>query len=91
MASAASAGAGRLYAQSGARLTDSRQHGLPGLLAMTVAQQADVGRVPAAARPSGTVLDQLRVDGSFTFRSESPYDTQTVSRCMSRGGYRFDR
>jgi hypothetical protein len=36
------------------------------------------------------MLDQLRVDGSFTFRAESVNDTQTVKQCMSRVGYRFD-
>ena len=80
----------RLYARNGARLTDSDGSGLPGLLALTVAQQRTWDAFRRCA-PPGTVLDQLRVDGSFTFRSESTYDTQTVSRCMSRVGYRFDR
>lgn len=80
----------RLYARNGARLTDSDGSGLTGLLALTVAQQRTWDAFRRCA-PPGTVLDQLRVDGSFTFRSESTYDTQTVSRCMSRVGYRFDR
>jgi hypothetical protein len=40
--------------------------------------------------PSGAVLDQLRVDGSFTYRTESIHDTQTIKRCMSQVGYQFD-
>ena len=63
--------------------------GLRALLTLTVAQQRTWETFRRCA-PSGTLLDQLRVDGSFTYRSESVHDTQTITRCMSQVGYRFD-
>jgi len=39
---------------------------------------------------SGAMLDQLRVDGSFTFQSATQADARTTKDCMSRIGYRFD-
>jgi hypothetical protein len=58
-------------------------------LTLTVAQRGTWDAFRRCA-PSGATLDQLRVDGSFTFRTESVHDAQTVQRCMSRAGYRFD-
>jgi hypothetical protein len=83
----------RLYARSSARLSDAGgtgpTGGLRALLTVTVAQRRtwDAFRRCAA---SGAILDQLRVDGSFTFRTESVYDAQTLKQCMSLVGYRFD-
>lgn len=83
----------RLYARSSARLTDAGgpgpTGGLRALLTVTVAQRRTWDGFRRCA-PSGAILDQLRVDGSFTFRTESVYDAQMVKHCMSRAGYRFD-
>jgi hypothetical protein len=39
---------------------------------------------------NGTMIDQLRVDGSFTFQSNTQSDARTTKDCMTRLGYRFD-
>jgi hypothetical protein len=82
----------RLYARSNGRLSDAgggRLSRVRGLLTLTAAQRRtwDAFRQCASA---GTNLDQLRPDGSFTFRTESVSDAQTLKRCMSGVGYRFD-
>ena len=82
----------RLYARSTARLSDADgtvPRDLRAMLTLTVAQRGTWDAFRRCA-PSGTILDQLRVDGSFTFRTESVHDAQTVRQCMSRVGYRFD-
>lgn len=38
----------------------------------------------------GSMIDQLRVDGSFTFQSNTQSDARTTRHCMMRMGYRFD-
>jgi hypothetical protein len=40
--------------------------------------------------PSGAILEPVRVDGSFTFRTESVYGAQTTKGCMAHLGYHFD-
>jgi hypothetical protein len=63
--------------------------GARALLTLSVAQ----GRTWEAFQrcaPSGAILEQLRVDGSFTFRTESIHDTYTMKHCMSQVGYTFD-
>ena len=82
----------RLYARSSARLSDAGGTGPSGLRAMLTLTVAQRGTWDAFRRcaPSGAILDQLRVDGSFTFRTESVHDAQTVQQCMSQVGYRFD-
>ena len=82
----------RLYARSTAWLSDvggAGRRNFRTLLSLSVPQQRTWEAFRRCA-PSGAVLDQLRVDGSFTFRTESVHDTQTIKRCMSRVGYRFD-
>lgn len=37
----------------------------------------------------GAMIDQLRVDGSFTFQSTTQSDARTIKDCMTRIGYRF--
>jgi hypothetical protein len=37
----------------------------------------------------GAMIDQLRVDGSFTFQSTTQSDARTTKDCMTRIGYRF--
>ena len=60
------------------------------MLTLTVAQRGTWDAFRRCA-PSGTILDELRVDGSFTFRTESVHDAQTVQAVhVPRGGYRFD-
>ena len=63
--------------------------GLRALLTLSVPQQRTWEAFRRCA-PSGAILDQLRVDGSFTFRTESVHDTQTMKYCMTEVGYRFD-
>jgi hypothetical protein len=36
------------------------------------------------------LLDQLRLDGSFTFQATLQSDVHTIKRCMTQMGYRFD-
>jgi hypothetical protein len=81
----------RLYARSTARLSDvgGVPSGLRTILTLTVAQQCTWDAFRRCA-PAGAILEQLRVDGSFTFRTESVSDSQTIKQCMSRVGYRFD-
>ena len=38
----------------------------------------------------GATIDQLRIDGSFTFQSTTQNDARTIKDCMTRLGYRFD-
>jgi hypothetical protein len=38
----------------------------------------------------GAMIDQLRVDGSFTFQANSQSDARTTKECMTRIGYRFE-
>lgn len=66
-----------------------RSRGLRGLLALSPAQERTWDAFHRCA-PSGAVLDQRRIEGSFTFRTVSVADTQTIRRCMGRAGYRFD-
>jgi len=35
------------------------------------------------------MLDELRVDGSFTFQSTLQSDVRTIKDCMTQAGYRF--
>jgi hypothetical protein len=73
-------------------MSDAGGTGLSGirtLLTLTVAQARTWDAFRRCA-PSGAILDQVRVDGSFTFRTESVHDTQTIKHCMSQVGYRFD-
>jgi hypothetical protein len=63
--------------------------GLRTILTLTVAQHRTWDAFRRCA-PAGAILEQLRVDGSFTFRTESVSDSQTIKQCMSRVGYRFD-
>jgi len=36
------------------------------------------------------LIDQLRVDGSFTFQATLQSDVRAIKTCMTRIGYRFD-
>jgi hypothetical protein len=38
---------------------------------------------------NGAMLDELRVDGSFTFQATRQSDVRTIKDCMTRAGYRF--
>jgi hypothetical protein len=40
--------------------------------------------------PNGALLDELRVDGSFTFQATLQSDVRAIKTCMTRIGYRFD-
>jgi hypothetical protein len=40
--------------------------------------------------PNGAFLDQLRVDGSFTFQATLQSDVHAIKTCMTRVGYRFE-
>jgi hypothetical protein len=40
--------------------------------------------------PNGASLDQLRVNGSFTFQATLQSDVRAIKSCMTRLGYRFD-
>jgi hypothetical protein len=44
----------------------------------------------AQCATSGAMLDQLRIDGSFTFQSNTQSDARAIKDCMTRTGYRFD-
>lgn len=82
----------RLYARSSARMTDAapaRPSRWRALLTQPIAQQRTWDTFKRCA-PSGAILEQLRVDGSFTFRTESVYEARTTKTCMARLGYRFD-
>ncbi len=36
------------------------------------------------------MIDQLRVNGSFTFQATMLSDVRAIKSCMTRMGYRFD-
>ena len=38
---------------------------------------------------NGAMLDELRVDESFTFQATRQSDVRTIKDCMTRAGYRF--
>jgi hypothetical protein len=40
---------------------------------------------------SGALIDQLRVDGSFTFQAPTQADARDLETCMMRLGYGFER
>ncbi len=40
--------------------------------------------------PNGALIDELRVDGSFTFQATLQSDVRAIKTCMTRIGYRFD-
>src|SRR6266540_1707058 len=61
--------------------------GAPGL---TLAQARTLDSFHQCAT-RGAVIDQLRVDGSFTFEATNGADVNTIQNCMTRIGYRFDR
>jgi len=56
---------------------------------MTPAQERTWDTFRACA-PNGALIDQLRVDGSFTFQATLQSDVHAIKTCMTRIGYRFD-
>jgi len=82
----------RLYARSRARMTaatPSRASRWRAVLTRSIAQPRTWETFRRGA-PSGAILEQPRVDGSFTFRTESVYEAQTTKASMAHLGYRFD-
>jgi len=56
---------------------------------LTVAQERTWDAFRSCA-PNGAFLDQLRVNGSFTFQATLQSDVGAIKSCMTRLGYRFD-
>jgi hypothetical protein len=56
---------------------------------MTPAQERTWDTFRACA-PNGALIDQLRIDGSFTFQATRQSDARAIKTCMTRIGYRFE-
>jgi hypothetical protein len=55
------------------------------------AQERTLDAFRTCDRRSGALIDQLRVDGSFTFQAPTQADARDIETCMMRLGYGFER
>lgn len=79
-------------AETGKRLasTGAFSFGLPApsFFGLTKAQERTWDTFRSCA-PNGAMLDQLGVDGSFTFQATLLSDVHSIKTCMTQAGYRF--
>ena len=79
-------------AETGKRLastgTFSFSQPAPSFFGLTKAQEHTWDTFRSCA-PHGAILDQLGVDGSFTFQATLLSDVHSIKACMTQAGYRF--
>jgi hypothetical protein len=56
---------------------------------LTRSQERTLDAFRSCATP-GALIDQLHIDGSFTFQATMQADVYKIKDCMGRSGYRFD-